>query len=233
MALHKALQHFHHVLKLRHVNFIWATDSENLVSFVHKGSPKVSIHAKVTEIYTLCHEMECTIEPIHLLRTDARISEVDDLSKVRDTDNWSIDDRSFQVLREQFQLTCDVFADRANKKLPVFISKNYEEGCFGVDAFSCQWPGVSYLCPPTSLLVRVANRIRKSPCQGIVILPNWPASDFYNAFFANDHQIRLPFKLVKEFHPYIFQNENARNTPLFGITHFSFFVLYFDTRISA
>lgn len=229
LAMLKSLRHFHYVLNLTNLNFIWATDSENLVSFIMKGSPKIPIHLKVVEIYNLCHKMNCTIEPVHLLRTDERIVEVDDLSKIRDTDNWSIDDHSFQELKEQFQLTCDVFADCSNKKLPIFIGKYYEEGCWGVDAFSCKWPGISYVCPPTKLLVRTANRIRKSKCQGIIIFPNWPASDFFTTFFASNFQVRPPFRLVKEFHPYIFQNEGARNTPLFGITPFSFFVLYFNT----
>jgi len=229
LAILKSFRHFKHVLKLKNLNFLWATDSENVVSFITKGSPKESIHQKVTEIYAICHEIGCTLEPVHLLRSDPRIEEVDALSKLQDTDNWSIDDHSFQSLKEQFQLTIDVFADFSNKKLPNFISKYYEQGSYGVDAFACVWPGVAYVCPPTSLLVRVANRIRKSKCKGILILPNWPASDFYNSFFSANNQVKLPFQLIKEFRPYIFQNEGARNTPLFGITNFTFFVLYFNT----
>jgi len=173
--------------------------------------------------------MGCTIEPVHLLRSDVRIQEVDDLSKVRDTDNWSIDDNSFMILQKQFGLTCDVFADASNAKLPIFISKNYEQGCWGVDAFACQWPGIAYLCPPTSWLARTAKRIRHSECQGILIVPDWPASDFYNTFFEAEQKVKFPFQLVKMFQPYIFQNEHARNTPLFGHTAFNFFVLYFNT----
>lgn len=229
LALLKALRHFNAVLHLRDLNFIWATDSANLVSFLAKGSPKIPIHQKVTEVYNLCHDMNCTIEPVHLLRTDERIAEVDGFSKQKDTDNWSIDDMSFQALKEQFQLSCDVFADSSNAKLPIFISKFYEQGCWAVDAFSCSWPGVAYVCPPTKLLVRAANRICKSKCEGIIILPNWPASDFFNTFFTTENQVKAPFQFVKQIQPYIFQNEGARNTPLFGVTPFSFFVLYFNT----
>jgi len=156
LAMVKAFRHFHNVLRLRDVNFCWITDSQNLVAFINKGSPKVQIHEKVTELYRLCHAMNCTVEPVHLLRIDDRIQAVDDLSNIRDTDNWSIEDHAFQILRHQFNLHCDVFADSANKKLPVFISKYFEEGCYGVDAFACKWPGVAYVCPPTNLLARVA-----------------------------------------------------------------------------
>jgi len=102
LAVLKSIRHFRHALQLQGINFLWITDSENLVSFLHKGSPKVHIHEKVTEIYTLLFDMNCTLEPVHLLRTDERIQLVDDLSKVRDTDNWSIDDHSFQILHKQF-----------------------------------------------------------------------------------------------------------------------------------
>jgi len=229
LAMLKAIRHFNEGLHITGVNFIWVTDSENLVAFINKGSPKPHIHEKITEIYALCYSMGCTIEPVHLLRTDERIVAVDELSKIRDTDNWSIDDNSFQILNKQFDLYSDIFADSLNKKLPVFISKYYEKGCYGVDAFACDWPGVAFCCPPTTLLARVAKRIRSSKCQGIIVFPDWPASDFYNAFFEANNVPKQPFQLVKEFHPYIFQNENAKNTPLFGHTAFKFYVLYFNT----
>jgi len=230
LAMHKAFLHFDKVLQLNHLNLIWATDSQNLVSFISKGSTNPRIHDLVVDIYGLCHKMNCTVEPIHLLREDERIQQVDYLSKIPDTDNWSIDDFNFTKFKTEFALTIDVFADGSNKRLPMFISKNYEAHCWAVDAFANEWPGVAWVCPPTTLLARVASRIRKSPCEGILILPNWPASDFFTSFFEAQMKIRAPFQIISEFKPYIFQNENATSTPLFGITNFTFFALYFNTR---
>jgi len=230
LAMLKSLRHFHAFLQLHGVNFLWATDSENLVSFIEKGSSKQRIHDKVVEIYSLCHIMNCTIEPIHLLRVDERIQAVDHLSKVRDSDNWSIDDFSFQKFHKIYDFTIDVFADATNNRLPLFISKNFELGCYAVDAFASEWPGIAWVCPPTTLLSRVATRIKNSYCEGLVLVPDWPASDFYNAFFGSDFSVKPPFQLVQTFTPYIFQNENARNTPLFGVTQFKFFALYFNTK---
>jgi len=230
LAMHKSFQHFHQVLQLRDLNLIWATDSENLVSFVSKGSTNPRIHDVIMDIYYLCHVMNCTIEPVHLLREDERIQQVDHLSKVQDTDNWSIDHHSFVKFDKTYHFTIDVFADRANKRVSRFISRTYDPQGWAVDAFANDWPGVAWVCPPTSLLARVANRIRKSQCEGVVVLPNWPASDFYNSFFGSALQIKPPFQLICEFNPYVIQNENARSTPLFGVTPFSFFALYFNTR---
>jgi len=230
LAMLKSLRHFHFSMQLKNINLIWATDSENLVSFIEKGSSKQRIHDKITDVYTLCHVMNCTIEPVHLLRVDERIQQVDHLSKVRDSDNWSIDDFSFQKFHKLYAFTIDVFADAANKRLPMFISKNFELGCFAVDAFASEWPGVAWVCPPTNQLSRVAARIRKSKCEGLVLVPDWPASDFFNTFFGNELSIKSPFHFVEKFTPYIFQNENARNTPLFGVPQFQFFALYFNTK---
>jgi len=200
-----------------------------LVSFLNKGSPKPHIQEKVFEIYKLCVKLDCSIEPLHLLRTDERIQQVDHLSKIKDTDNWSIDAFSFEKLKSEFQLNTDVFADAKNARLKRFISKFYEQGTYAVDAFAVEWPGTSWVCPPTKLLVRTAKRIRNSKCKGVILVPMWPASSFYNEFFGQDEITKHPFQLVRFIQPYIFQNENATCTALFGVTKFKFAVLYFDT----
>jgi len=176
MALLKCLQHFlaTNPGKLYGTNFIWATDSENLVAFINKGSPKWTIQQKVFEIYVICKSLSCTIESLHLLREDERIQQADHLSKVKDSDNWSIDAHSFNDLNAQFHFDIDVFADCNNARVPCFISKYYEQSAWAVDAFSVNWPGMAWLCPPTKMLKRVAKRIRSSKCKGILLVPMWP-----------------------------------------------------------
>jgi len=231
LAVLKCLRHFDFSLApVKGVNFIWATDSENLVSFLSKGSPKKHIQEKVFEIYQLCVKLDCTIEPLHLLRTDERIQQVDHLSKIKDTDNWSIDAFSFEKLKSEFQLNLDVFADAKNARLERFISKFYEQGAYAVDAFSVEWPGNCWVCPPTKLLLRTVKRIKNSKCKGIILVPMWPASNFYNEFFGKNENAKAPFQLVRFIQPYIFQNENATCTALFGVTKFKFAVFFFNTN---
>jgi len=124
----------------------------------------------------------------------------------------------------------DLFADFWNKKVNIFVSKCYHPESFAVDAFSIPWVGMAWVCPPTSLLLKVIRKIRSSPCQGLLIVPNWPASDFYCEIFEKEN-VKKPFVFIKEFRPYIIQNENASNTPLFGVTNFTFFALYFNTLV--
>jgi hypothetical protein len=182
----------------------------------------------VFEITTLCADLDCSISPVHLYRTDERIQQVDYLSKLKDTDNWSVDHHTFKTFDDDFKFDLDVFADFGNRKTPKFISKFYHPEAVAVDAFSVPWIGMCWICPPVSLILPTTARIRNSRCQGLLIVPSWPASEFFCDLFENGN-IKEPFVFIKEFKPYIFQNENAKNTPLFGVTPFTFFALYFDT----
>jgi len=230
LAMLKALRHIHNVKLFTLRNIIWVTDNENLVSFIKKGSSKRSIQLKVVEIISICHQLRCTLEPVHLLRKDDRIVQVDELSKQRDTDNWSVDPMCFKKLDDDFHFEIDVFADEFNTKTSKFISRFYTPEAFAVDAFSHDWEGMAWVCPPVSLLSRAAKRISSSQCQGIIVVPDWPASQFFNDFFESDYSVRQPFQFHYKCRPYIYQNENARNTALFGRITFDIYFLYFNTR---
>ncbi len=226
LAVHKLLQQCVVDRSLERTHVLWVTDSENLVVFLEKGSGKKSIQLLAFDILKWCVDLQCTIHPIHLYRTDERIRQVDYLSKNPDSDDWSVDQHTFAGFHEDFHFEVDLFASFNNKKVPLFASKYYHPESLGVDAFSLDWHFMAWVCPPVSLLLRVITRIRNSRCQGLLIVPNWPASDFYWELFEEGHA-RPPFRFVSEFRPYIFQNEGAKNTALFGITPFTFYALYF------
>jgi len=154
----------------------------------------------------------------------------DTLSKTKDTDNWSIDERSFQELQGQFQFDFDVFADKENSKAKGFFSKYYDQDNQGVDAFAMPWKdkGILWVCPPVSELIRTHHRIINGGAQGVLILPKWKTSSFIHLFLDEEGQIKKPYKLIQELHPYIVQNEGATNTALFGITNFPFLALSFN-----
>lgn len=229
LAVHKFLQDEKRREELRDANIFWGTDSTNLVAFLTKGSGKPKIQCKIFEILQMLESVNCVLTPVHLYREDERLQQVDYLSKCLDTDNWSIDFNSFKELDAIFHFEVDMFADDKNKRAPVFVSKFYHKDSLAVDAFSIQWSGILWLCPPTSLIIKVINRICSSKCQGVLIVPNWPAADFYCCIF-DDIKVLPPFQVVKEFQPFIYQNEGARNTPLLGFTKFTFFALSFDTK---
>jgi hypothetical protein len=111
-----------------------------------------------------------------------------------------------------------------------FVSHFYDPEAFALDAFSNTWDLLALVCPPVKLLPKVVHRMKSSCCQGVLIVPNWPASNFYASIFTENQQCLAPFRFIKEFRPYIYQHVNATNTPLFGNVPFTFFALYFDTK---
>jgi hypothetical protein len=185
----------------------------------------------IFEIVLLSSDLRIHIEPIHLLREDPRIQEADEGSKRLDTDNWSLDDYSFSFFN-QFSFQTDLFADKFNSKCAQFCSLYYQEGSLAVDAFSIPWGplGFLWICPPVSALIRIQRRITTSACQGVIILPVWKTANFYTLYFDSNDEPLWPFTCLRKWSPYIIQNENAKNTALFGQVNFMFAALLFNTH---
>ena len=59
----------------------WVTDSENVVSFLRKGSKKPEVQAILFEVVKMASRLDINIEPIHLLREDPRIKDADEGSR--------------------------------------------------------------------------------------------------------------------------------------------------------
>jgi hypothetical protein len=232
LAVWFALNQWKTTGSLKNKNVYWLTDSENVVSFIRKGSCKPEVQELLFKITQLAFELGIHIEPIHLLRTDPRIIEADEHSKVLDSDNWSVDHHSFEIFREQYPLETDMFADEHNARLEKFCSLYYSAKALAVDAFSTNWKemGFMWLCPPVSLLIKIHQRICISECEGLLIMPLWKSSSFYNLYFDATESAKHPFQVIYKWHPYIFQNENARKTALFGDVPFMFGALTFCTR---
>jgi hypothetical protein len=70
----------------------WLTDSENLTSFLNKGSGKIYIQADVFKTLQLARKLNFQIEQIHLLRDDPRIQQADEgtRQKTQITGRWTI-----------------------------------------------------------------------------------------------------------------------------------------------
>jgi len=211
-------------------NIYWITDSEVMAQVLKKGSHRPLLQGIVFKIAQLCHKLRVRIEPIHLRRTDPRIQLADELSKQKDTDNWSIDEASFQELNEQFKFDIDLFADKVNRKTTKFFSLYFDKDSSGIDAFSMAWDhlGMIWACPPVKDLIRFHQRVEKSRAKGVLIIPKWLTSSYIHFFINKDSEAKSPYRLIKEWNPYIVQNEGAVNTALVGITNYSFLALAFN-----
>ena len=122
----------------------------------------------------------------------------DHYSKLRDTDDWSIDDASFQSIDTRFgHFTIDRFADNLNTKLPRFNSKYFCPDTSGVDAFTENWAhDNNWVCPPVSLIGSVFRHMRRCKARGTVLVPIWRSSYFWPLLYPTGLQL-APF--VKDY----------------------------------
>ena len=138
----------------------WVTDSQNMATFLTKGSGKRHIQKEVFRVTMLCKSLNLTIIPIHLLRDDPRIKIADDGSKITDTDDWQVDDETFQRINRKHKLTLDLFASNRNTKCQRFYSNFYCSGTFGIDAFCHSWDEETvWICPPIRKVTRVVRKL--------------------------------------------------------------------------
>ncbi len=220
------------IQQIRKRNIYWITDSENVVAFIKKGSRRPQVQKIIFELALLASELEIHIEAIHLLRSDPRIEIADAGSKRKDSDNWSVDAWSFQRLEhlmgEEFEM--DVFADHLNRRTAKFFSLYYDEDTQGVDAFAQDWSkaGTLWICPPISGLIQTYRKIMRGGGKGVLILPMWETSTYFSYFFEDSKKCKSPFEIVMIWKPYIIQNEDARDTALFGSVPFDFAALKFN-----
>ena len=78
-------------------------------------------------------------------REENRTADV--ISKISDTDSWSIDKETFDYIQLQYgPFTIDRFAANAKHN---FNSKFHCPGSLAINAFTCHWGNeFNWLCPP-------------------------------------------------------------------------------------
>ena len=213
-------------------NIYWLTDSQNLVTFLTKGSGKRHIQKDVFQIMIRCKRLNTRIIPIHLLRDDPRIKIADDGSKTTDTDNWQVDDQTFQRNRTRYKFTIDLFASDRNSKCQRFYSNFFCPGTSGIDAFSHSWDDeVAWICPPIQEIIRIVRRLKTSRTTGILFVPKWKTADYWVEIFNNEGRLLWPFNYMETCRPFIIQGTYNPHSPFAGKTKFEFLQLCFDSRL--
>jgi hypothetical protein len=213
-------------------NIYWLTDSQNLVTFLTKGSGKRHIQKDVFQIMIRCKRLNTRIIPIHLLRDDPRIKIADDGSKTTDTDNWQVDDQTFQRNRTRFKFTIDLFASDRNSKCQRFYSNFFCPGTSGIHAFSHSCDDeVAWICPPIQEIIRIVRRLKTSRTTGILFVPKWKTADYWVEIFNNEGRLLWPFNYMETCRPFIIQGTYNPHSPFAGKTKFEFLQLCFDSRL--
>ena len=125
LAINYALKSFHHLLSGECVQR--NTDNQNAARILSVGSPKEHLQKIVYEIFQTTLSNDITIIKKWVPREENKIA--DYYSKLKDSDNWSIDKKTFMLINNKFgPFTIYRFADNKNTKLEKFNSKYYCPG---------------------------------------------------------------------------------------------------------
>ena len=233
LAVEKTLEYYEQTDMSSHkaTTIYWLTDSQNMATFLTKGSGRKQIQSTVFRTMLLCQTLNIRIIPIHLLRDDPRIQTADDGSKTTDTDDWQIDMETYQTIDNKYKFTIDLFASNRNNKCRRFFSNFYCPGTSGIDAFSHSWNDeVAWICPPIREVVRIIKRLKESKTSGILFVPEWKTADYWAEIFDREGRTLWPFKFVEFYRPFIIQSKIDRRSPFSGRAKFDFLAIKFDSH---
>ena len=133
-------------------------------AYIMKFFESHHLHMTVTYIQTSCN------------------TEADRMSRltVNDDIEWTLRQDIFDKLTDEWGTPeVDLFANRLNHKLPIYMSWHRDPGAIAIDALNSSWQGYKYLyvfCA-FSLIPRVINKINRlnHPVQLLMVIPFWPS----------------------------------------------------------
>ena len=190
--------------KLKNESIQINIDNISAVRILSVGSSKQHLHLLSLEIFNHCVKNNINLQPNWVPREMNRVA--DYYSKYNDTDDWSIDNYSFNILSNRFgPFTVDRFADNFNRKTLRFNSKFYCPQTESVNCFTNDWSNENnYLCPPISLIGSTIRHLKLCNASGTLIVPVWPSAYYWPliypcgqkmAHFIKDFLIIEPFLL--------------------------------------
>ena len=149
-------------------------------------------------------------------QTHSRVSECDGQPTVQvnpsPVNRKSLHPQVFkQICHMWFTPHVDLFATRMNHKLPLNVSPVPDPNTWHIDALKINWSGLTAdAYPPTALLHRVIQKIRRCNCLIIVIAPGWPVMSWFRDLVQLSIEIplQLPVSttLLKQSHNYVFHS---------------------------
>jgi hypothetical protein len=187
-----------HAVKLESLCVKWYTDNQAVPRIVYKGSMVMELNILAMEALQICAQHKISLSLDWVPRGENTVA--DDLSKVIDVEDWSIQDHIFQYLNKtQGPFSCDIFASNLTKKVPKFYSRYWCEGAAGVDAFAYSWAEENcWLVPPPSIIAKTLLHMQGCRAAGIMIVPRWCASFFW-PILHNGQSWEPGIQLIQEY----------------------------------
>lgn len=157
----------------------WHTDNKNITRIIHRGSMKPNLQEVVEDVVYLCTKYHIDLTLVWVPRAENQLA--DYLSKLKDVDDWGIQPHIFQWVTTLWgPFTIDRFATWYNTKCSRFISRFWNPGCEGIDAFSLNWQGENnWVVPPPSQILRAWKHFKICKARGALIMPLWKGALFW------------------------------------------------------
>ena len=196
---------------LENENIEWFTDNNNVCRIINRGSTRHHLQNLAIEIFNVCLLHNIEIYPTWIPRELNEIADI--ISKSKDTDNWSIDNETFEyIIKNYGEITIDRFSDNQNKKSERFNSREYCPGTSAVNSFSCHWGNneINWLCPPISLIGRTLKHLRNCKGKGILFVPLWSSSYYWPLLTSNGLEFEPFVKHFLVLDPYFVNYSNTR-----------------------
>lgn len=213
------------------------TDSQCAASIMRIGSPVIKLHQMALNIYKACRDKQIRLRVHWRPREDPRLQAADARSRHFDTEDWGPDFQGFRQI-EHFasqSFDIDLFATYENRKCLKFASKFGAEmfSAVGINAFSLDWSttGFFYACPPPRLIVPVVKQVATQHCSGILVVPVWQASHFWNLLLPDGiHFCAMVTKFMR-FRPICLVGPDTKSDTFHGNLHFDLMALELDGNV--
>ena len=200
--------------KLSHTSVRIYVDNYGASRILQIGSPNTHLQHIAVEILKISLVNDIKILPQWVPRELNYVA--DYYSKLKDTDDYSMDEHSFQLINQKYgPFTFDRFADNINTRTSRFNSKFYCPGTCGVDTFTENWHGeINYLCPPVSLITAAIRHLQICKATGVLVVPVWQSSYFWPTLYPDGFAMPTFVKDFTVFKPYWYSK--GRNSAFVG-----------------
>ena len=209
LAVKNVLSSLVHLLKNQNVQ--WNSDNSNVSRIINFGSTKQNLQELAIKIYNICIHNNIRIYPAWIPRDQNSIA--DKISKDFDTDDWSIDNETFNYIENKFgSFTIDRFADNNNRKTERFNSKAFCLNTESVNSFTCEWGNeYNWLCPPIYLIGKAIRHLCNCKGKGVLFVPMRKSAYFWPLLTDDGKTFKQFVKHFLVLDPYFFNNTTAKS----------------------
>ena len=158
------------------------SDNTTTVNYVNSmgGTRSMECNGIAKAIWLFCMKRKIWVSAAHIPGVKNVLADKE--SRVfQDNKEWMLRPDIFKEIENIWgRPSCDLFASRLNKQVPIYASWRPDPGAAYIDAFSINWNNhFFYAFPPFSLIARCLHKIEMDEAEGIIVTPLWPTQPWY------------------------------------------------------